>query len=584
MKIIRKIEKAIAQKRTFCSFEYFPPKTPQGVNNLYDRFERMALLGPEFIDVTWNAGGISSDLTIEICANAQTVYGLETAMHLTCTNMPVEKIDHALREAKAAGVQNIFALRGDPPRGVKGWTKCENGFSHAIDLIRYIKKNYGDFFGIGVAGYPEVHPDSKSKEEDIKFLKEKVDAGADYVISQYFYDTKVFIQWVKDCRAAGIKCPILPGLLPIQGYKKFVDMIALNGTSVPENVLKDLEPIKDDDQAVKDYGIKLLTEMSKELIAAGIPGIHIYTMNLERSARMVLENVGIAQSQEIVKPLPWNKSLKGNRLNENVRPIFWRNRIKSYIQRTDSWDDFPNGRWGDSRSPAYGEINIHSSSFKYSTDDCLKMWGYPSSLEEISMIFAKYLKGEIKALPWCETALHSESSVIRERLIQINLKGFLSINSQPSVNGVPSTHPTNGWGPKDGFVFQKAYLEFFINPTVLIKLEKLIEKDSYITYYAINKQGDWRSNTKKDNANAVTWGVFPGREIIQPTIVEPLSFMAWKDEAYYLWESWRNIYEEESSTYTLMDTILNEWYLINIVDNNFQRSEQIYTLLEEALN
>jgi methylenetetrahydrofolate reductase (NADPH) len=582
MKIIKKIEKAIQQKRTFCSFEYFPPKTPQGVNNLYDRFERMALLGPEFIDVTWNAGGVTSDLTIEICSNAQTVYGLETNMHLTCTNMPVEKIDHALREAKKAGVQNIFALRGDPPRGVKDWTKCENGFAFAIDLIRYIKKGYGDFFGIGVAGYPEVHPDSPSKEADLKFLKEKVDAGADFIISQYFYDVDLFLQWVKDCRAVGINCPILPGLLPIQTYDKFINMIRMNNTSVPEYILKDLEPIKEDDQAVKEYGIKLLTEMSKKLIANGIPGIHIYTMNLERSARVILENLGLAQSQEVVKPLPWNRSLKNNRLKENVRPIFWRNRIKSYIQRTDSWDEFPNGRWGDSRSPAYGEVNLHySSSFKYANTDCLNMWGNPEKPEDIFEVFAKYLKGEIKALPWCETALHAESSVIRERLININKKGFLSINSQPSVNGVPSTDKIHGWGPKNGFVFQKAYLELFISPEKIQKLEEAIKEDEYLSYYAINQKGDLKTNQKDDSPNAVTWGVFPGREILQPTIVEKVSFLAWKDEAFSLWNVWKDLYESNSKSFELVDKISKEYYLINIVDNNFQRVDKIYDILEK---
>jgi len=359
-------------------------------------------------------------------------------------------------------------------------------------------------------------------------------------------------------------------------------MVRMNGTSVPDYILKDLEPIKEDDQAVKEYGIKLLTEMSKKLIANGIPGIHIYTMNLERSARVILENLGLAQSQEVVKPLPWNRSLKNNRLKENVRPIFWRNRIKSYIQRTDSWDEFPNGRWGDSRSPAFGEVNLHSSSsFRYSSDVCLEMWGKPEKIEDINNVFANYLKGEIKALPWCETALHAESSVIRERLININKKGFLSINSQPSVNGVPSTDKIHGWGPKNGFVFQKAYLELFISPEKLEKLENEIKKDQYLSYYAINQKGDLKTNQVNESANAVTWGVFPGREIIQPTIVELVSFLAWKDEAFYLWNTWKSLYDDNSKAYEIIDKISNEYYLINIVDNNFQRVEKIYDILEK---
>jgi len=359
-------------------------------------------------------------------------------------------------------------------------------------------------------------------------------------------------------------------------------MIRMNGTSVPENILNDLEPIKDDDQAVKEYGIKLLTEMAKKLIENGIPGIHIYTMNLERSARVILENLGLAQSQEIVKPLPWNRSLKNNRLKENVRPIFWRNRIKSYIQRTDSWDEFPNGRWGDSRSPAYGEVNLHSSSsFKYPSEVCLKMWGNPEKPEDVFEVFSKYLKGEIKALPWCETALHAESSIIRERLININKQGFLSINSQPAVNSVPSSDKVHGWGPKNGFVFQKAYLELFISTEKLTKLEQAIQSDEYLSYYAINKKGDLKTNQKDESANAVTWGVFPGREIIQPTIVELASFLAWKDEAFSLWNVWKDLYEDNSKAYNIIDKVSNEYYLINIVDNNFQRDNKIYEILEQ---
>lgn len=163
----------------------------------------MHALGPEFIDVTWNAGGTSSDTTLELCTTAQSVYGLETCMHLTCTNMPREKIDVALKAAKEGGIQNILALRGDPPRGQENWTSVDTGFSYASDLVRYIREQYGDYFCIGVAGYPEGHPDSKDKSVDLRYLKEKIDAGADYIVTQLFYDCDLYLDWVKSVREIG---------------------------------------------------------------------------------------------------------------------------------------------------------------------------------------------------------------------------------------------------------------------------------------------------------------------------------------------------------------------------------------------
>lgn len=179
----------------------------------------------------------------------------------------------------------------------------------------------------------------------------KQDAGADYVVTQLFYDVDLYIDWVKTCREAGITIPILPGIMPIQNYGGFKRMTSLCKTVVPQFINEDLEPIKDDDRAVKDYGIKLAIDMCKKMMAAGTTGFHFYTLNLEKSVRLILEGLEFIAPIEAVKPLPWSPSLAKNREKETVRPIFWRNRTRSYILRTEAWDDFPNGRWGDSRSP-----------------------------------------------------------------------------------------------------------------------------------------------------------------------------------------------------------------------------------------
>ncbi|KAI8587277.1 methylenetetrahydrofolate reductase-domain-containing protein [Geranomyces variabilis] len=589
MKITAKIAKANEEDRCFWSFEYFPPKTEAGVINLYDRMERMYTLGPEFIDVTWNAGGSSSDVTMQVCTTAQSVYGLETCMHLTCTNMPREKIDVALKDAKAAGIQNILALRGDPPRGELNWTKCETGFSYAGDLVKYIREQYGDYFCIGVAGYPEGHTENPDNDEDMKHLKAKCDAGADYIVTQLFYDVDIFLKWYAECRNVGITVPILPGLMPIQNFGGFKRMTSLCKTYVPQEIYNALEPIKEDDKAVKDYGVQLAVNMCNKMKENGIRGFHFYTLNLERSTRLILEGLKFIAPIEQVRPLPWNpfklqnlQSLANGREKENVRPIFWKNRTRSYILRTEAWDDFPNGRWGDARSPAFGEIDGYGFNLKYPADECLMLWGHPKSPADVFALFEKYCKGDLTVLPWSDAPLFPESDVIRSNLANINAKGFLTINSQPAVDGARSSHPVYGWGPKNGFVYQKAYLEFFVSPTMLDQLVKRIGSYPYITYYAVNKQGDLSTNTQGDSPNAVTWGVFPGQEILQPTIVDAASFMAWKDEAFELWNKWALLYDDaHADSGAVIKEMCDTYFLVNVVNNDYKEGD-IFEIFDDV--
>jgi methylenetetrahydrofolate reductase (NADPH) len=445
----------------------------------------MYQLGPEFIHITWNAGGFTSDTTLELCTIAQSVYGLETCMHLTCTNMPREKIDHALNAAKEAGIQNILALRGDPPRGVDNWTSVDTGFSYAVDLVKYIRKKYGDYFCIAVAGYPEGHPDNPDKSKEMEYLQQKIDAGADYIVTQLFYDADIYLNWVKDVRAAGIDAPILPGLMIIQNYGSFSRRTVSYGTKVPQHIHDALEPIKDDDQAVKDYGIQMMIDMCEKLRAGGVDGLHFYTMNLERSTRMILEGLGLAPEPDQIKKLPWNPSLATNRKNESVRPIFWRNRPKSYITRTQNWDEFPNGRWGDSRSPAFGDLDGYGVNLKYPADQCVKLWNHPATAKDVSALFVDYIEGKLKCLPWCDSPLQQESGIIKERLIALNKYGILTINSQPSVDGALSSDKVYGWGPKNGFVYQKAYLEFFVSPEIWARIAEAIGGYPFFSYYAV---------------------------------------------------------------------------------------------------
>ncbi|TFK39867.1 methylenetetrahydrofolate reductase-domain-containing protein [Crucibulum laeve] len=579
MKISQKIEQSTKDNKVWWSFEYFPPRTAQGLQNLLDRIERMRALGPEFIDITWNAGGRTSDLTSEMVKTCQGLIGIETCMHLTCTNMPKEKVDIALRDAKQHGCRNVLALRGDPPMGKDEWEAVDGGFVHGIDLVKHIRREYGDYFDIAVAGFPQhmLLPPEECDAE-IRWLKEKIDAGVNFIFTQMFYDVELFISWVKAIRAAGITIPIVPGIAPIQTWNGFQRATSLAKITIPQSFSEVLEPVKNDDEKVRELGTKLVADMCRRILEEdiGIRGLHFYTMNLEKGTKMLLEELNLVPRVETIKPLPWRQSLTPNRRQETIRPIFWANRTKSYISRTENWDEYPNGRFGDSRSPAYGELDGYGVWIKQTKEDALKLWGHPQTFNDVASLFARFCTSDLKALPWSDQAPASETSVISKQLAQMNELGFLTINSQPAVNGVRSDDKTFGWGPSNGYVYQKAYLEFFVSPGLLSLLLTHIERDSNITYYVINRRGDLRTNTHSDGPNAVTWGVFPGKEIVQPTIVEAVSFMAWKDEAFELGQQWAKLYEPESTSRKLISEIMDTYFLVNVVHNDFHDPEAIF--------
>ena len=289
-------------------------------------------------------------------------------------------------------------------------------------------------------------------------------------------------------------------------------------------------------------------------------------MNLAQATRMVLDELGLTLNDgtPTKKALPWRQSLGFNRREEDVRPIFWKNRNKSYVARTQDWDEFPNGRWGDSRSPAFGELDAYGIGLKGTNEQNIKLWGQPRSLRDIADLFIRFLKNELKSLPWSESPITSEADSIKTELLDLNRRGFLTINSQPSVNGMKSSHPVHGWGPHGGYVYQKAYLELLVSPDLITELLNRVQCNEEITYYAVNKAGNLKTNAPSDGPNAVTWGVFPGKEIVQPTIVETISFLAWKDEAYRLGSDWANCHSASSPSRHLINEVMDNWYLVNI--------------------
>ena len=253
-----------------------------------------------------------------------------------------------------------------------------------------------------------------------------------------------------------------------------------------------------------------------------------------------------------------------NRREEDVRPIFWKNRNKSYLTRTQDWDAFPNGRWGDSRSPAFGELDAYGIGLKGSNEENIKLWGQPKSIQDIATTFIRYLEKQLKSLPWSESPIASEADDIIQDLIQLNRRGILTINSQPAVNGAKSSDPVHGWGPQKGYVYQKAYLELLVCPRLIDELIRRVEEHSHFTYHAVNMAGQLKTNALSDGPNAVTWGVFPGKEIVQPTIVETVSFLAWKDEAFHLGLDWAKCHSSLTPSRHLIEGIMKTWYLVNI--------------------
>lgn len=538
------------------------------MESLLERIERMSLINPLWVDITWRAGK-SAQLTLEICQHVQMFTGLDVMMHLTCNNMTKADIDDALDKCKEYGVRNILALRGDPPEEGDPVNDCH--LEYGVDLIRYIKENYGDYFCIGTAGYPETHLEADSPEDDLRFLKEKVDAGADIIITQLFFDNEIFLDFEERCRNIGITCPVIPGIMPIQNYSGFKKMTSLCQTKVPKQLLEDLESISHDEHKVKEYGIDLCVKMCNELISKGIKFLHFYTINLETSVVESVKKLGIMKKH---KKLPWKKPSFKGRSDETVRPIFWANKPNSYIARTSEWDEYPNGRWGVSRSPAFGDMGDYPSMsklYKKSKKQLQKLWGEKYDTErDIGGLIISFTQGRTKRLPWCEEKIQSETSMISKFIENLNMNYMFTVNSQPKCNSVPSTDPVFGWGPEGGYVYQKEYIEFLIPMALVELLRECLNQFKSISYQGVNSKGKEFSNVAKDNVNAVTWGVFPCQEIAQPTVVDHTAFFLWAEELFEtIKDDWLTIYPKTSKTHEVLTSLHENYYLVNVVDNDF---------------
>ena len=570
-------------------------------------------------------------------------------------------MDETLQAAKDIGVRNILALRGDPPREHEYRSEEQEmdgaeKFVWAVDLVRYIRRIHGDYFCIGVAGYPEGHSDescpvNQNPVHDLPYLIEKVQAGADFIMTQLFYDVDAYLSYVHLVRnyREGVlgTIPIIPGLMPIQNYQILKRTTKLSHAKLPDRILRRLEGIKGDDEEVKRVGVDVMSEIVEELkqvTVTGPRGYHFYTLNLEKAVSFILERchlipsstpdtneyisssiddtevpstngehvthsvTGVSRpSQVSVRRLssPHNHviPLDGSPARHPAAQLDASSRAITLaishgvgsLGREATWDDYPNGRFGDARSPAFGEIDGYGGpSLHQSPSTAREKWGSPESRADISELFKRHVMGSLDQLPWSEGGLNEETRVIEHELCRlIEERGWWSVASQPAVDGVSSDDPIFGWGPKGGFVFQKAFVEFFIPEedwkTILRPYLSSPVVAADVSWYAapcplsiVNEDNSFESSDAASAVNSVTWGVFPGKEIVTPTIVEEVSFRAWVDEAFGIWAEWERCYAPESRSRHTLQEERGKCWLVNVICHDFRQKNRLWEILLSA--
>jgi methylenetetrahydrofolate reductase (NADPH) len=287
-----------AAERPLFSFEFFPPKTEAGELNLLKALEQLGPMRPDFVSVTYGAGGTTRDKTIDIVKRMKSEFGMEAMAHLTCVNATQDEIRRTLEEMATAGIENVLALRGDPPQGETRWTKTEGGFEYSQELITVLAADYP--FAIGAAAFPETHIHATSEESDLRFLKHKVDAGAQFLITQMFFDNAYYFDFVDRARAIGIDVPIIPGVMPILSSAGIKRMTELSAAKLPDGLVRELDARAGDDEAVAELGVSYATLQSSDLLASGVPGIHFITLNRSPATRAILSALKVFQ--------PWKPS------------------------------------------------------------------------------------------------------------------------------------------------------------------------------------------------------------------------------------------------------------------------------------
>jgi len=271
------------------SFEFMPPKDEAGMTLLFQTLADLREYRPTYVSVTYGAGGSTRELTVELVRRIKHELGLEAMAHLTCVGATKAELGEILDSLRSAGIDNVILLRGDPPKGQGSFQKTEGGFSFASELVAFARESYG--FCIAGACYPEVHPEAASADSDLVALKRKVDAGADFLITQLFFDADAYFRFVTRARQAGITVPIVAGIMPITNVAQIKRFTSLCGATIPAELLAELERHEDDAQKVREIGVSSAVELCTRLLEGGVPGIHFYTLNRSPATRGILETL-----------------------------------------------------------------------------------------------------------------------------------------------------------------------------------------------------------------------------------------------------------------------------------------------------
>jgi methylenetetrahydrofolate reductase (NADPH) len=281
-----RISEKLATTRPFFSFEFFPPKDEAGSRQLFTTIEALMPLRPAFVSITYGAAGSDRARTVSLAKQIQQEIGLTVMAHVTCVGSNRAELRALFDDLARAGIENVLALRGDPPKGTTAFEAASGGFGHATELIAMLRRNYD--FCIGAACYPETHVEAESDASDLQHLGEKVDAGADFLISQLFFDNDRYANFLARAQNAGVRVPILPGLMPITNFSQIARFTAACGATIPPKLLHELDARREESKAVEDLGVAYATLQATELLQRGCPGIHFYTLNKSPATRAIV--------------------------------------------------------------------------------------------------------------------------------------------------------------------------------------------------------------------------------------------------------------------------------------------------------
>jgi methylenetetrahydrofolate reductase (NADPH) len=284
-------ELVAAGERSF-SFEFFPPKDDEGERALWKAIRELEPLHPTFVSCTYGAGGSTRDRTVRVTEGIANDTTLTPVGHLTCVSQSCDQLRSVIGAYAAAGVRNVLALRGDPPGGPRGeWVKHPEGLNHSVELVRMVRE-LGEF-SVGVAAFPEKHPEAADFEADAKFLAAKADAGADYAVTQFFFRAEDYFALVDRASGAGCDIPIIPGIMPITNLRQIQRFAELSGAEVPPEVVEHISRFGDDKAAVREAGVELATRLCDDLLTGGAPGLHFYTLNRSKATREIFTNLHV---------------------------------------------------------------------------------------------------------------------------------------------------------------------------------------------------------------------------------------------------------------------------------------------------